>query len=136
MELHKVNIPSEAHLVLCADTRDEVLSDAVFQGMQERIDLNPSLVKTINGIFLYYITKDGKTVRSWTADLKKGKIYKGEPEKGVKADTTLTIDDTDMIDLALGKLNPQMAFMKGKLKVKGNIMLAQKLKALNTEAKL
>jgi len=37
---------------------------------------------------------------------------------------------------ALGKLNPQMAFMKGKLKIKGNIMLAQKLKALNTESKL
>jgi len=89
--------------------------------------------------------------------LKTGKIYRGEPEKGIKADTTLTIDDSDMIDLvsipniifllniyyilkyfiqALGKLNPQMAFMKGKLKIKGNIMLAQKLKALNTESKL
>jgi len=87
--------------------------------------------------------------------LKIGKIYRGEPEKGIKADTTLTIDDSDMIDLvsilniilllyivkktlfqALGKLNPQMAFMKGKLKIKGNIMLAQKLKALNTESKL
>lgn len=33
------------------------------------------------------------------ADLKKGKIYRGEPEKDVKADTTLTIDDSDMIDL-------------------------------------
>lgn len=33
------------------------------------------------------------------ADLKVGKVYRGEPEKGVKADTTLTIDDTDMIDL-------------------------------------
>ena len=31
---------------------------------------------------------------------------------------------------ALGKLNPQLAFMKGKLKIKGNIMLTQKLKSL------
>lgn len=33
------------------------------------------------------------------ADLKTGKVYRGEPEKNVKADTTLTIDDSDMIDL-------------------------------------
>lgn len=33
------------------------------------------------------------------ADLKTGKVYRGEPEKGIKADTTLTIDDSDMIDL-------------------------------------
>lgn len=66
MELHKVNIPSEAHIVLCADTLNEVLSDAVFQGMQERVDSNPSLIKTINGVFLYYITKNGKTVRTWS----------------------------------------------------------------------
>jgi len=31
--------------------------------------------------------------------LKIGKIYRGEPEKGIKADTTLTIDEPDMIDL-------------------------------------
>lgn len=31
--------------------------------------------------------------------MKAGKIYRGEPEKGIKADTTLTIDDSDMIDL-------------------------------------
>lgn len=33
------------------------------------------------------------------ADLKTGKVYRGEPEKGVKVDTTLTISDSDMIDL-------------------------------------
>lgn len=31
--------------------------------------------------------------------MKTGKIYRGEPENGIKADTTLTIDDSDMIDL-------------------------------------
>lgn len=38
---------------------------------------------------------------------------------------------------ALGKLNPQAAFMKGKLKIKGNIMLTQKLKSvISAESKL
>lgn len=31
--------------------------------------------------------------------MKTGKVYRGEPEKNIKADTTLTIDDSDMIDL-------------------------------------
>lgn len=64
-------------------------------------------------------------------------MYEGNPEDGVKADTTLSVTDTDLVDIALGKLNPQVAFMKGKLKITGNIMLTQKLvPLLKTEAKL
>lgn len=68
-------------------------------------------------------------------DLKNADVYEGAPKS--KADTTLTVADQDMIDIALGKLNPQVAFMKGKLKITGNIMLTQKLvPLLKTEAKL
>uniref|UniRef100_A0A1B6D6F1 SCP2 domain-containing protein n=1 Tax=Clastoptera arizonana TaxID=38151 RepID=A0A1B6D6F1_9HEMI len=108
----------------------ELLSEQVFDGMKERVDANLEKVKAINGVFVYNITKGGKVQGTWTLDLKKCSVYKGEPEKGVKVDATVTIDDQDMVDLALGKLNPQAAFMKGKLKVKGNIMLIQKLKIL------
>lgn len=59
-------------------------------------------------------------------DLKAGKVYEGAPT-GVKPNTTLTISDEDFVQLATGKLNPQSAFMKGKLKVTGNVMMAQKL---------
>lgn len=43
------------------------------------------------------------------------------------ADVTITIDDNDFEALAAGKLNSMQAFMQGKLKAKGKIMLAQKL---------
>lgn len=59
-------------------------------------------------------------------DLKNLKVYEG-PAKDIKVDTTLTISDEDMVNIAIGKLNPQAAFMKGKLKITGNIMLTQKL---------
>ena len=49
---------------------------------------------------------------------------------GDKGDCTLALSDSDFVQLMTGKLNPQSAFMKGKLKVKGNLMLAQKLSAL------
>lgn len=69
-------------------------------------------------------------------DLKTPAVYEGSPKSG-KADTTLVISDDDMVDLSTGKLNPQVAFMKGKLKITGNIMLTQKLvPLLKAEPKL
>ena len=51
------------------------------------------------------------------------------PAKG-KADCIINLGDDTFADLADGKLNGQKAFMSGKLKVKGNIMLATKLDAV------
>lgn len=53
-------------------------------------------------------------------------VYQGEPKSG-KADTIMTVSDDDLIDVASGTLSPQVAYLKGKLKISGNLMLAQKL---------
>ena len=79
-------------------------------------------------------------VAQWIVDLKSqpGKIYQEKLQSmSPKADCTLTLSDTDLISMIEGKLKPQTAFMKGKLKVSGNIMLTQKLQNLiSNEAKL
>ncbi|CAH1978141.1 unnamed protein product [Acanthoscelides obtectus] len=103
-------------------------SDAIFEFIIEEVKKNPQKAKSIGGVFLYKITKDKKEAKCWTMDLNKGEVYEGEPTS--KANTTLTVADEDFILLAEGKLNPQQAFMKGKLKITGNIMLAQKLQPL------
>ncbi|XP_052868285.1 peroxisomal multifunctional enzyme type 2-like isoform X2 [Anopheles bellator] len=111
-------------------------SDAIFAGIKERVAENEAKAKAINAVFLYKITSSGKVAKEWVLDLKNAKVYEG-PVQGGKADTTMTVADADMVELALGKLQPQTAFMKGKLKITGNIMLAQKLAPLlKTEAKL
>ncbi|XP_049535019.1 peroxisomal multifunctional enzyme type 2-like isoform X1 [Anopheles darlingi] len=111
-------------------------SDAVFAGIKDRVAENEAKAKAINAVFLYKITSGGKVAKEWVLDLKNAKVYEGAVQGG-KADTTMTIADGDMVELALGKLQPQTAFMKGKLKITGNIMLAQKLAPLlKTEAKL
>ncbi|XP_033019637.1 peroxisomal multifunctional enzyme type 2 [Lacerta agilis] len=103
-------------------------SDLVFGEIGRRIkELGSELVKKVNAIFQWNITKDGKTAVQWTIDLKNGSgdVYQG-PARG-KADTIFSLSDDDFVDLVLGKINPQKAFISGKLKVKGNIMLSQKL---------
>jgi len=49
---------------------------------------------------------------------------------GAKADVTIKVTDDDLILLTEGKLNPMQAFMQGKIKVSGQIGLAQKLDAV------
>lgn len=70
-------------------------------------------------------------------DLKKDlSVYVGEPKTG-KADTTMTVSDEDLMEIASGTLSPQVAYLKGRLKLAGNIMLAQKLgPLLKSDAKL
>lgn len=128
VDLEEVLVTPVANPV--SESEEELVSDAVFAGMKEVVDANKEKVKSINGVFVYLITKGGKVSAKWTLDLKKGQVCKGDPAAGVSVDTTITVDDQDMVDIALGKLNPQAAFMKGKLKIKGNIMLVQKLKTL------
>jgi len=103
-------------------------SDAIFEFIIEQVKADPNKAKSVGGVFLYKITKDGKVVKEWTMDLKNANVYEGTPEG--KPSTTLIISDEDFMLMAEGKLQPQQAFMKGKLKITGNIMLAQKLAPL------
>merc|ERR1719163_455312 len=47
-----------------------------------------------------------------------------------KADVTITMSEETWIAMADGKLDGMQAFMGGKLKLKGNMMLAQKLRTV------
>ena len=52
-------------------------------------------------------------------------------KKEGEAQCVITIKDSDdWINLATGKLNPTMAFMQGKIRVKGDMSLALKLQTL------
>uniref|UniRef100_A0A672Z4X0 Peroxisomal multifunctional enzyme type 2 n=1 Tax=Sphaeramia orbicularis TaxID=375764 RepID=A0A672Z4X0_9TELE len=106
-------------------------SELVFAEIGRRIkDVGSELVKKVNAVFGWEITKDGQNVAQWTIDLKNGcgALHKG-PYSG-KADVTFTVSDDDFMEVVQGKLNPQKAFFSGKLKIRGNIMLSQKLEVI------
>ncbi|KAB7732496.1 sterol-binding protein [Rudanella paleaurantiibacter] len=43
------------------------------------------------------------------------------------ADTTISVSVSDLVKMGSGDMNPMMAFMTGKLKVKGDMGLAMKM---------
>lgn len=62
----------------------------------------------------------------WLLDMKQGRVVEltGDAIDATKADSTFTLNDDNFVALASGKLNPQVAFLSGKLKLGGNLAKA------------
>ncbi|XP_004472426.1 SCP2 sterol-binding domain-containing protein 1 [Dasypus novemcinctus] len=106
----------------------EFQSSLVFEDISRHIkEVGAQLVKKVNAIFQLDITKDGKMILQWTVDLKNGSgdMYPGSAR--LPADTIFTIPEPVFMELVLGKMNPQKAFLAGKFKVSGKVLLGQKL---------
>ena len=99
-------------------------SAAVFELIGEGVKRQgEALVSQVKGVIVFDVSG-----HPFTIDLKHGSgdVYAGMPKQGKPA-LTITVSDADMVSLADGKLNAQQAFMRGKLKLKGNMALAMKL---------
>jgi len=118
-----VEFKQESDAASTATSTSSLQSDAVFAMMADKI--SPEIISRVKGVFKFEIKSDGKVVKTWIVDLKNGAGSVSEGDS--KADTTISVSDSDFADMAAGKLDSQKAFFAGKLKVKGNIMLTQKL---------
>ena len=88
---------------------------------------NPDKVAGINAVYQFNITGDngGTYYVDLTGDAPA--VSAGTSDN---ANCTITAADNDFIDMVSGKLNGQMAFMTGKLKIAGDMGLAMKLQKL------
>ena len=86
-----------------------------------------ALIPKVSAVFGFEITKKkgGKVEATFEIDLKNGQgaVKKQKP---ASADATFTMTDDDFNEVCMGKLNPQMAFMQGRMKIKGNMAKATK----------
>ncbi|XP_057647029.1 hydroxysteroid dehydrogenase-like protein 2 [Chionomys nivalis] len=93
--------------------------------------LSDEVVKATQAVYQFELSgEDGGT---WFLDLKSkgGKVGHGEPSD--RADVVMSMTTDDFVKMFSGKLKPTMAFMSGKLKIKGNMALAIKLEKLMTQ---
>ena len=109
-------------------------SKALFEAITNAVKTKGADLVKMGGAVFQFVVSDGGADGKFVLDLKNGS---GDAKYGEdpKADCTLTIADADLMAMASGKLDGMQAFMGGKLKIKGNMMLAQKLGPILEAAK-
>ncbi|XP_036385160.1 hydroxysteroid dehydrogenase-like protein 2 [Megalops cyprinoides] len=90
--------------------------------------LSPDIVKTTQGVYKFDLS--GEHTGVWYIDLKNDTGSAGSGEPPVKADVVMSMDSADFVKMFAGNLKPVMAFMSGKLKIKGDMTLAIKLEKM------
>ncbi|XP_016340462.1 non-specific lipid-transfer protein-like [Sinocyclocheilus anshuiensis] len=133
---------------------------AVFQEISKKLhEDGEQFVKKIGGVFAFKV-KDGTGGKEaiWIVDVKNGKgcVHNDAGVQSLvpflicfndawvwdfsmwiftdeKADCTIAMADSDLLDLMTGKMNPQTAFFQGKLKITGNMGMAMKLQNLQLQ---
>ncbi|KAL9950364.1 hypothetical protein ACROYT_G042852 [Oculina patagonica] len=113
-----------------ATRQEDFKAAAIFNEMEKTMKGDgPALVKKIKGIYRFNVKNAAGKEAWWIVDAKNGNgalKFKGTD----KADCTITMKDEDFVKIMSGKMNPQTAFFKGKIKIKGNMGLAMKLKEI------
>ena len=89
-----------------------------------KLKADPASSKAVNACYEFNITGDNGGV--WTVDLTKEPGVVSAGTTGT-AKCIVTCAAPDFMNIVSGKMNPQMAFMSGKLKIKGDMGLAMKL---------
>lgn len=90
--------------------------------------LNPDIVKSTGGVYKFDLS--GEHAGVWFIDMKNGGGSAGSGEPPVKADVVMTMDSADFTKMFAGKLKPTLAFMSGKLMIKGDMTLAIKMEKM------
>lgn len=103
-----------------------------FEQHQERVDRF--------GFSCKFVVSGTKHTSSWLVDLKtKGAdpvqlLLEGPvAEEDTPADCTIIMDERHLLDIATNRLDFDMDFMTGKLKVSGNMGIIQRLRGLYIE---
>ena len=94
-----------------------------FSGLEDRFVADAA--KGVSATMQYSLTGDDGG--DWVVTIDEGVFKSVEPGTADKPSLHITMDAAKFIDMANGDLDGRKAFLTRKLKVKGNIALAQKM---------
>ncbi|NWU59682.1 HSDL2 protein, partial [Dromas ardeola] len=93
--------------------------------------MSEEYVRTTQGVFQFELS--GEEGGTWYIDLKTKGGSAGFGKPPVTADVVMSMSSADFVKMFTGKLKPTLAFMSGKLRIKGNMTLAIKLEKMLTQ---
>lgn len=105
----------------------QLTPSALFARVTQHVAADPTLVQRVNAVYQFNVLgDDGGT---WVVDLKNGAgdVWAGQHED---ADCIISMNRDVFLALATGKINPLNAFMQGRIRVQGDIMMATRLQSL------
>ena len=105
----------------------QLTPSALFAKVTQRVAADPTLVQRVNAVYQFNVLgDDGGT---WVVDLKNGAgdVWAGQHDD---ADCIVSMNRDVFLSLATGKINPLNAFMQGRIRVQGDIMMATRLQSL------
>ncbi|XP_065657903.1 sterol carrier protein 2 isoform X3 [Hydra vulgaris] len=131
--LYKKCIPLQEVVSEESSVESTFKSDVIFKEIEKRFSCEAdSMKKEFNAVYCFELQKE-ENVGVWTIDLKTAAvIYRGKNCE-LKADCTIKMTDEDCFKMMIGQLNPQTAFLQGKLKISGNMAMAMKLQKLQVK---
>ncbi|KAJ4966089.1 hypothetical protein NE237_017938 [Protea cynaroides] len=110
--------------------QSQLKSAALLEQMKLQLatDAGKEIAKKIGHVYQINIApkKIGFNEVIFIVDFKKGEVTKG-PYEG-NPDATFSFKDDDFVKIAAGKMKPEVAFMRGAMKIKGSLTAAQKFK--------
>ncbi len=103
------------------------VKDVFERHMPEKFRAKPDLVSKINAVYQFNISGPGGG--QWSVDCTQpgAAISQGQ---AATPKCTVACADSDFLNIVNGKMNAQMAFMSGKLKIQGDMGLAMKLQQI------
>ena len=90
-------------------------------------ELDPGTAKALHATIQFNLSGDAGG--RWWVKVDDGRASVGEGS-AAHANVTIAMDADDYVDMMVGSLNHQIAFMSGRLQISGDMSLAMKLRTL------